>query len=30
MTAGCASEKRMCCQYVVTGYQRTDRIGWCW
>lgn len=26
MTAGCASEKRMCCQYVVTGYQRTDRI----
>ena len=26
MTSGCASEKRMCCQYVVTGYQRTDRI----
>lgn len=26
MTAGCASEKRMCCQYVVTGYQRQDRI----
>ena len=26
MTAGCASERRMCCQYVVTGYQRTDRI----
>ena len=26
MTAGCASEKRMCCQYVVTGYQRSDRI----
>ena len=26
MTEGCASEKRMCCQYVVTGYQRTDRI----
>ena len=26
MTAGCASEKRMCCQYVVTGYQRADRI----
>lgn len=26
MTAGCASEKRMCCQYVVTGYQREDRI----
>ena len=26
MTAGCASERRMCCQYVVTGYQRTDWI----
>ena len=26
MTAGCASERRMCCQYVVTCYQRTDRI----
>lgn len=26
MTAGCASPRRMCCQYVVTGYQRTDRI----
>ena len=26
MTDGCASERRMCCQYVVTGYQRTDRI----
>lgn len=26
MTAGCASEKRMCCHYVVTGYQRTERI----
>ena len=26
MTSGCASEKRMCCHYVVTGYQRTDRI----
>ena len=26
MTAGCASERRMCCQYVVTGYQREDRI----
>ena len=26
MTSGCASERRMCCQYVVTGYQRTDRI----
>ena len=26
MTEGCASEKRMCCHYVVTGYQRTDRI----
>ncbi len=26
MTAGCASEKRMCCQYVVTGYQREERI----
>lgn len=26
MTSGCAGEKRMCCQYVVTGYQRTDRI----
>lgn len=26
MTGGCASDKRMCCQYVVTGYQRTDRI----
>lgn len=26
MTAGCAHEKRMCCQYVVTGYQRTPRI----
>lgn len=26
MAEGCASEKRMCCQYVVTGYQRTDRI----
>lgn len=26
MTAGCRSERRMCCQYVVTGYQRTPRI----
>lgn len=26
MTSGCASERRMCCQYVVTGYQRSDRI----
>lgn len=26
ITAGCASENRMCCQYVVTGYQRSDRI----
>lgn len=26
MTAGCSSENRMCCQYVVTGYQRSDRI----
>lgn len=26
MTAGCASEKRMCCQYVVTGFQRSPRI----
>lgn len=26
MTSGCSSEKRMCCQYVVTGYQREDRI----
>ena len=24
MTAGCASERRMCCQYVVTGYQREE------
>lgn len=26
MTAGCRAESRMCCQYVVTGYQRSDRI----
>lgn len=26
MTSGCASDRRMCCQYVVTGYQRADRI----
>lgn len=26
MTAGCSSESRMCCQYVVTGYQRQPRI----
>lgn len=26
VTFGCASESRMCCQYVVTGYQREDRI----
>lgn len=26
MTAGCKAQKRMCCHYVVTGYQRTPRI----
>ena len=26
MTDGCAHERRMCCQYVVTGFQRTPRI----
>lgn len=26
MTAGCASERRMCSHYVITGYQRADRI----
>ena len=26
MTAGCAAPDRMCVNYLVTGYQRTDRI----
>lgn len=26
MTAGCSSPRRMCCQYVITGYQREERI----
>lgn len=26
VTAGCSAEKRMCCHYVVTGFQRRERI----
>ena len=26
MTAGCSSPDRMCVNYVVTAYQRTERI----
>lgn len=26
MTQGCQNSRRMCCQYVVTGFQRTERI----